>query len=70
HNPSLVLGHRCVARGFLPWGLSDACPPSSVASCSLAQEGRHQTTLNSKRRTLISSERLVNLEKRPYKDCQ
>jgi len=46
HNPSPVLVHRCVARGFLPRGLSDACPPSSVASCSLTQEGRHLTTLN------------------------
>jgi hypothetical protein len=38
------------SRGFLPWGLSDACPHTSPGVASFARTGRHPTTLNKTRR--------------------
>jgi len=37
------------SRGFLPRGLSDACPRTASGHRASATEGRHQTTLNKQR---------------------
>jgi hypothetical protein len=46
HSSVVITNRSATARGFLPWGLCDACPLGSVASDSSAREGRHRTTLN------------------------
>jgi len=33
------------SRGFLPWGLSNACPHTAPGMASSAHTGRHRTTL-------------------------
>jgi hypothetical protein len=49
HSSSQLLNPSARSRGFLPWGLSDACPQTSPGmACSLTK-GRNRTTLNNSR---------------------
>lgn len=46
HSLSPLLTSAARSRGFLPWGLSDACPQTSTGMACSAHTGRHRTTLN------------------------
>jgi hypothetical protein len=46
HNSSPLLTFSARSRGFLRWGLSDACPHTSPAMACSVTKGRNRTTLN------------------------
>lgn len=48
--------HVGTLRGFLPWGLQDACPLASGRVHVRTDQGRRPTTLNMKRRSISLSE--------------
>jgi len=45
------------SRGFLPWGLSEACPHTSPGTASSPHMGRRPTTLNNSGRSCIFRKR-------------
>jgi len=49
HSSSLLLTPSVRLRGFLPWGLPDVCPHTSLGMARSASTGRHRATLNTLR---------------------
>jgi hypothetical protein len=46
HSPTQPLTAAVRSRGFLPWGLPDICPHTSLGMACSAMMGRYRATLN------------------------